>query len=196
MLKNHKITILRLFAIFLTTQISFFVVFIYGKTMMIDFMKIDSRHASLFILFTVTSYTIATLIFGYLADRINKLWIILAGCTGIFCFSWVFINVLLSDSTLHVFLLCCIMGVFIGMTEGTLNPLVSESFPVNIRATSVSFCWNFTAVGFGGLSPIISMWLTKTFNDAHYVAYFLMTACAISILVLAIEICKKLFAKS
>ena len=191
MFKKHKLTILRLFAIFLTTQISFFVVFIYGKTMMIDFMKIDSRHASLFTLLTVTSYTIATLIFGYLADRINKRWIILAGCVGIFCFSWLFIEVLLIDSDMHVIILCCVMGGFIGMTEGTLNPLVSESFPVNIRATSVSFCWNFTAVGFGGVAPIISMWLTQKFNDAHYVAYFLMTACAISILVLIAEILKK-----
>lgn len=41
MIKNHKKTLATLFGIFLTTQVAFFVVFIFGKTMMIDFLHYD-----------------------------------------------------------------------------------------------------------------------------------------------------------
>jgi hypothetical protein len=75
------------------------------------------------------------------------------------------------------------MGALIGMTESTLNPLVAESFPTNIRATSVAFCWNFTSVAFGGIAPIISMWLIKNFGGVDTVAYYLMTVCTITIII-------------
>ena len=66
MIKTQKATILPLFGIFLTTQVSFFVVFIFGKTMMIDFLHFSPDLAGKYILYTVLSYTIATVIFGYL----------------------------------------------------------------------------------------------------------------------------------
>lgn len=67
------------------------------------------------------------------------------------------------------------------MTEGTLNPIVAESFPTNIRATSVAFCWNFTSIAFGGVAPIISMWLIQNAGGTIAVAYYLMFACTITI---------------
>lgn len=178
---NHKATLLRLFAIFLTTQISFFVVFIFGKTMMIDFLHFDARTAGFFNLMTMVSYTIATVVFGFLSDRINKRYIILAGALGIFLSVTPFIHSLESGVSSTIFMMSLLLGMFIGMTEGTLNPIVAESFPVNIRATSVAFCWNFTAIAFGGVAPIISMWLIQNAGGVETVAYYLMCACIVTI---------------
>ena len=181
LLRHHKTTLLGLFAIFLTTQISFFVVFIYGKTMMMDFLGYDSHTAGLFNLMTLVSYTLSTVLFGYLSDKINKRYIILMGAIGIFVSVAPFIYSLESGLSSLIFAMSLLMGAFIGMTEGTLNPIVAESFPTNIRATSVAFCWNFTSVAFGGVAPIISMWLIKTIGSVDAVAYYLMSACAVTI---------------
>lgn len=180
MFRNHKTTLLSLFAIFLTTQVSFFVVFIYGKTMMMDFLSYTSHEAGKFVLLTVVSYTIATVIFGYLSDKIEKRIIILAGTVGIFCAAIPFINALKGGDPSSILSLSLMLGALIGMTEGTLNPLVAGSFPTNIRATSVAFCWNFTAVSFGGVAPIISMWLIENAGGVDTVAYYLMAVCAVS----------------
>jgi MFS transporter, MHS family, proline/betaine transporter len=180
MFRNHKGTLLSLFAIFLTTQVSFFVVFIYSKTMMIDFLNFSSREAGKFVLFTVMSYTVATVCFGYLSDKIDKRVIILLGTIGIFCSALPFINALKGGEASSILYMCLLLGTLIGMTEGTLNPLVAGSFPTNIRATSVAFCWNFTAVAFGGVAPIISMWLIENAGGVNAVAYYLMGGCAVS----------------
>lgn len=180
MFRNHKATLLSLFAIFLTTQVSFFVVFIYSKSMMIDFLNFSSREAGKFVLFTVMSYTVATVCFGYLSDKVDKRIIILLGTIGIFCSALPFINALKAGEVSSILYMCLLLGTLIGMTEGTLNPLVAGSFPTNIRATSVAFCWNFTAVAFGGVAPIISMWLIENAGGVNAVGYYLMGVCAVS----------------
>lgn len=179
--RNHKATLLSLFAIFLTTQISFFVVFIFGKTMMIDFLNYDPRTAGQFNLLTMVSYTLATLVFGYLADKVNKRYIILLGTLGIFVSITPFIHSLESGFSSLIFIMSLLLGFFIGITEGTLNPIVAEAFPINIRATSVAFCWNFTAIAFGGAAPILSMWLIQNAGGVSAVAYYLMGACLVTI---------------
>lgn len=179
--RKHKASLLGLFAIFVTTQISFFVVFIFGKTMMIDFLKYDPQTAGFFNLLTMVSYTLATVVFGYLSDFINKRYIILLGTVGIFISITPFIHSLESGFTSLIFVMSLLLGTFIGMTEGTLNPIVAETFPTNIRATSVAFCWNFTSIAFGGVAPIISMWLIQNTGNVTSVAYYLMCACTITI---------------
>jgi MHS family proline/betaine transporter-like MFS transporter len=179
--RNHKASLLSLFAIFLTTQISFFVVFIFGKTMMIDFLNYDSRTAGQFNLLTMVSYTLSTVLFGYLSDKINKRYIILFGTIGIFISVSPFIHSLESGFSSLIFCMSLLLGAFIGMTEGTLNPIVAETFPTNIRATSVAFCWNFTSIAFGGVAPILSMWLIQNAGGVNAVAYYLMCACAVTI---------------
>ncbi len=181
MISNHKLTIAKLFSIFLTTQTSFFVVFIFGKSMMIEFFHYSPHLAGKFNLLTVLSYTISTVIFGYLADKTDKKNIILAGVIGILFASYPFILALQSTNQNLIMWISILLGTLIGMTEGTLNPLVAESFPTEIRATSVAFCWNFTSVAFGATAPIIAMLLMRH-SSLHAVAYFLMTACVISIL--------------
>lgn len=179
--RNHKASLMGLFAIFLTTQISFFVVFIFGKTMMIDFLNYDTRTAGQFNLLTMVSYTISTMFFGYLSDKINKRYIILFGALGIFVSVTPFIHSLESGYSSLIFIMSLLLGAFIGMTEGTLNPIVAETFPTNIRATSVAFCWNFTAIAFGGIAPILSMWLIQNAGGVSAVAYYLMGACLVTI---------------
>jgi MHS family proline/betaine transporter-like MFS transporter len=181
MMRNYKTTLFKLFAIFLTTQVSFFVVFIFGKTMMINFLGFNNQIAGKFNLFTVMSYTVATLFFGYLSDKINKKYIILIGTLGIFLAAYPFILSLKIGEANFILSMCLLLGALIGMTEGTLNPVVAESFPTNIRATSVAFCWNFTSVAFGGIAPIISMWLIENAGGTSAVAYYLMSVCAVTI---------------
>jgi MHS family proline/betaine transporter-like MFS transporter len=66
--------------------------------------------------------------------------------------------------------------------ECTLNSFTSGSFPTKIRATAVAFCWNFTAVAFGGSAPIISMWLIQNAGGSvDMVGYYLMGVCFVTI---------------
>jgi MHS family proline/betaine transporter-like MFS transporter len=158
---------------------------------MIDFLHFDSKIAGKFNLFTVMSYTVATVIFGYLSDKINKRYLILMGAVGILFSAYPFILALQSGSSSAILYMSILMGALIGLTEGTLNPLTAESFPTNIRATSVAFAWNFTSVAFGGAAPIIAMWLIDQTGSTKIVAYYLMGACVVTVVGSIIMIMKQ-----
>jgi MFS transporter, MHS family, proline/betaine transporter len=190
MIKYHKRTLITLFGIFLTTQVSFFVIFIFGKTMMIDFLNFDPKVAGKFNLFTVISYTLSTVLFGYLSDKVDKRYIISIGIFIMLIAAYPFIMSLNSGNATFILMMSLLFGALIGMTEGTLNPLVASSFPINIRATSVAFCWNFTAVAFGGMAPIIAIWLNEKYGGIESIAYYLMSVCVISMLSLSYLILK------
>ncbi|MBP9792070.1 MAG: MFS transporter, partial [Rickettsiales bacterium] len=179
MIKKHYKTLLPLFGIFLTTQVAFFVIFIFGKTMMIRFLGYSPEIAGIINLLTVVSYTIATVIFGYLSDKFERLNIILVGIVLMFVFAYPFIYSLKLASPLFVITMSLLFGLLIGMSEGTLNPLTASSFPTNIRATSVAFCWNFTSIAFGGVAPIIAITLEKKYGNIDAIAYYLMAVCSI-----------------
>lgn len=181
LMRNHKITLLKLFAIFLTTQTAFFIIFIFGKTMMMDYIGFSSYLAGKIILFSVTSYTISTLIFGYLSDVFNKRYMIIFGAFSFMLLAYPYITTLLSGNQENILIISILMGSIMALTEGTMNPLVAESFPTNIRATSVAFCWNFTSVAFGGSSPLIAMWLLDSDYGPYGIAYCLIFVCIISI---------------
>lgn len=181
LMRHHKASLAGLFAIFVTTQISFFVVFIFGKTMMTEFLHYDSHKAGIYNLLTLVSYTLATLVFGYISDRSNRRGMILIGATGIFFTILPFIKGLQAGNNGAVLITSLLLGAFIGLTEGTLNSIVAETFPTNIRATSVAFSWNCTAICFGGIAPMTSMWLIQKTGSTSSVAYYLMAACMITI---------------
>jgi MHS family proline/betaine transporter-like MFS transporter len=102
-----------------------------------------------------------------------------------FISAYPFILSLQSGDATFILIMSLLFGALIGMTEGTLNPLVASAFPINIRATSVAFCWNFTAVAFGGMAPMIAMWLNEKYGGIIVIAYYLMAVCVISLLSLS-----------
>ena len=150
--------------------------------MMIDHLGVSHSKAGILILFAIIGYIVATLIFGYLADFVKKIYLVFSGCLGIFSMSLPFIYSFEHASQAMVFLTCSLIGIFVGMMQGTLSPYVSSSFPTHIRATSVSCCYNFSSAIFGGSAPVISMWLVRTYGSPIYVAFFLMAVCSVSML--------------
>lgn len=189
--RKHKVSVIKLFSIFATTQVSFFVIFIFGKSLMISALGYTSQKAGMFNLLTVISYTISTVIFGYLSDKIDKKNIILFGIIGIFISIHPFVMILQHGTDAVIFIFSVLLGMLIGMTEGTLNPLAAETFPVNIRATAIAFCWNFTAIIFGGSAPIISMWLIQKTGNVYSIAYYMMFACVVSTVGVLVMIVRK-----
>lgn len=183
----HRKTVVFLFSIFLTTQIAFFVVFIFGKNIMIDYLGYNNSTANKINLLIVSNYTLSTLFAGYLSDRFNKKSLILIGIVGIFLCSFPFVYFLQNGSYKSISVISAILGAFIGLSESVLNPFVVELFPIKIRTTAVAFCWNFTSVIFGGSAPLIIMSLMKNYKNIYCVSMYLMAACLISITSLMIH---------
>ena len=72
--------------------------------------------------------------------------------------------------------------------SGVLPSLLSEQFPVEIRAVGIAFSYSISVTIFGGFAPFVATWLIAQTGDPLSPSYYLMATALLSIIALiAIE---------
>jgi len=68
--------------------------------------------------------------------------------------------------------------------SGVLPSLLSEQFPVEVRAIGVSFGFSIAVSIFGGLAPLIAIWLIARTGDPLSPSYYLIFTALLSLVAL------------
>ncbi|HVH79632.1 MAG TPA: MFS transporter, partial [Stellaceae bacterium] len=71
-----------------------------------------------------------------------------------------------------------------GGYSGVLPSLLSEQFPVEVRAVGVAFSYSISVTVFGGFAPFIATWLIAQTGDPLSPSYYLMVTALLSIIAL------------
>src|SRR5262249_37330534 len=65
--------------------------------------------------------------------------------------------------------------------SGVLPSVMSEQFPVEIRAVGVSLAFSISVTIFGGFAPFVATWLIARTGDPLSPSYYLMATALLSI---------------
>jgi MFS transporter, MHS family, proline/betaine transporter len=68
--------------------------------------------------------------------------------------------------------------------SGVLPSVMSEQFPVEIRAVGVSLSFSMSVTIFGGFAPLVATWLIAQTGDPLSPSYYLMATALLSIIAL------------
>jgi MHS family proline/betaine transporter-like MFS transporter len=68
--------------------------------------------------------------------------------------------------------------------SGILPSLMSEQFPVEVRAVGVAFSYSVSVTIFGGFAPFFATWLIAQTGDPLSPSYYLMVCAFLSIVAL------------
>ncbi len=68
--------------------------------------------------------------------------------------------------------------------SGVLPSLLSEQFPVEVRAIGVAFSYSISVTIFGGFAPLVATWLIAQTGDPLSPSFYLMATAALSIVAL------------
>jgi MHS family proline/betaine transporter-like MFS transporter len=68
--------------------------------------------------------------------------------------------------------------------SGVLPSLLSEQFPVEVRAIGVSFGFSTAVSIFGGLAPLVATWLIAQTGDPLSPSYYLIFTALLSLIAL------------
>jgi MFS family permease len=112
------------------------------------------------------------LAFGWATDRFGAARTLLFGCIGLLAATYALYLHLASGSHAHFIVLYAVAGGFTGVV-GVIPSIMVAAFPPAIRFSGLSFSYNIAYAIFGGLTPPLVGWLSKTFGGvapAHYVA--------------------------
>ena len=118
---------------------------------------------------------------GWLSDRIGGLRII-GGAALLYTlsiyplFGWL----VSAPGTGTLAAVVAVSAVLVSASFGPLPALISEFFPVEVRATAVSVGYNFAAAIFGGFAPFISTWLVGATGSLMAPTFYAMACGALS----------------
>jgi len=70
--------------------------------------------------------------------------------------------------------------------SGVLPSVLSEQFPVEIRAVGVAFSFSLSVTIFGGFAPFVATWLIARTGDPLSPSYYLMATALLSIIALTV----------
>ena len=130
--------------------------------------------------------TLGTPLVGLLADRHGRLRImlpsaLLIGAAAVPLFGWL----TASPSFLTLTLCMAALGLLKAAYFGALPSVMSDVFPVRVRATGLSFSYNTTVAVFGGFTPTIAAALVTTTGSRVSPAYYLLAVAVLSTTALA-----------
>lgn len=126
--------------------------------------------------------TIASLVFGYFGDKINKKYLLLfAGIVAI-CFSYPTFHYLTQPGQTQLFYYTLFALFSYGIAVATVPAILAESFPTEVRYTGVALVYNLSFATTGGLAPVIIFALINLTGNILMPAYFFMAVAVIGLM--------------
>ncbi len=123
------------------------------------------------------------ILFGFLSQKVNKLILIaIFAMIGITMPIFIFKSYIAHQYIYSLIFLSCII---IGGIWGVIPVFIAELFPTDIRFSGIAISYNLAFALFGGLAPVISLFLIKLTGKLYAPAYYLI---ALSSLVLLISL--------
>lgn len=187
--RSHKKPMFITFILVGFQALGFYLMGFFLLTWATTYYNIAFRFANFSLIISSFVVILASFFGGYLSDKIGRKPVLLAGALGIVLLVWpimVFMTYGGSMETLNIRFAVgqAFFGLFLGLFNGSLAPLLIELFPSRIRGTALQISFSFSAAIFGGTAPIIGFWLLNlsnlpAFPSLYLVAYGILTVIAI-----------------
>ena len=77
-----------------------------------------------------------------------------------------------------------LLNLLKGGYSGVLPCVLSEQFPVEVRAVGIAFSYGISVTLFGGFAPFVATWLIAQTGDPLSPSYYLMATALLSVIAL------------
>jgi MFS family permease len=111
---------------------------------------------------------------GMLADRYGRRRVMVPAIVAYGVLAWPLLASLVnSPGTLSLIRFELVSAMLMSFFWGPSAAALAEAFPVQIRSTGMAIVYNVGAMCFGGLAPLINVWLTRVTGDRLAPAWYI-----------------------
>jgi MFS transporter, MHS family, proline/betaine transporter len=123
--------------------------------------------------------------FGHWSDKISRPLIMVVTCWLFVLTSYLSFWLMAGwPSLVTCIIAVCWLQLLKAGYSGVLPSLISEQFPVEVRAIGVALSFSTAVSIFGGLAPLIATWLIAQTGDSLSPSYYLIFTAALSLIAL------------
>ncbi len=185
-IKNHWRAILTVLSATLMFAVSFYLIFIYVITFGA---KIGGMPLSTVLNMTTINLAIITVMVpacGYLADKVGRKPVMIAGCAGMAVVSLFFFQIYATGTLSQKVFIQLSAGVMNLLFAGGLAAFMAECFPTRVRMSGISMGNVVSFSVFGGSAPLIAAYLVDKTGDVNSPGIYLLVCSLISLVTIVI----------
>ena len=174
---------LRVIGFNVVNAIGFYMIFVYIATFLVKRVKIPASEA--LDINTISMVVLLLLIpaTGALSDWVGRRPLLLCGTAGLLLFAYPLLW-LMHHSDFGLILLGQLgFAVLIGLYFGAGPAAMAEAFPARVRCSALSVGYNICLGIYGGTTPMVATYVIARTHDDLSIAWYLMLAAAISLIV-------------
>lgn len=180
---EHWRTVLRVVGLNLMHAVSFFMIFIFMKTYLHEFVGLPETQALTISTLGLLAVMLVTVLSGALSDRVGRKPVLIGGALAAILFTYPLL-LLVNLGNFWIALACQFaFAVIVGTYSGTAPATMAEIVPGKVRVTGTSLGYNLCMALFGGTTPMITVILIKVTGTDMTPAFYIMLAAAISLVV-------------
>lgn len=140
--------------------------------LMSDYYNIPKKEAITMQGWALISLSFGTLLGGLMCDKKEVEQILILCCLSFAISSGLFLEELIMMKS-NVAILYTITGLFAGGMLGCISYILVGIFPASIRISGISFSYNLGQAVFGGITPIMTIWMVKKYPEGilYYVIF-------------------------
>jgi len=168
---------LRVSALNVVAAVSFYLMFVYIVTWLVDQVKEPNSTA-----LDINTMAMATLLVfipvsAILSDKFGRKLMLLIGMGSLAVLAYPLLLLMHHEDTVLILSGQIGFAAILAMFMSNLPAAMTEMFPRHIRVTAVSVGYNLTYAIFGGTAPIVAVWLIeRTHDDLAFSWYIAATA--------------------
>lgn len=178
--RNHKADIFRGAALNVANAVTFYLIFVYAVTWMVD--NVGQSQSSALDINTASMVLLLALVpvFAMASDRWGRRTTLLLSIGGIAVFAHPLIWLMHHNNVLWMLAGQMGFAVLVACFVSTIPATMTELFPSKVRVTAVSVSYNIPLAIFGGTSPMVALWLIERTHDDLSFAWYISCAAAVS----------------
>ncbi|MBV9575257.1 MAG: MFS transporter [Gammaproteobacteria bacterium] len=179
-IKEMPHSILLGISVVMVPVLGFYFLFVYMPSHLTLYYKISAETVSLVNMLVLAISSIAIPFIGSYAENKEKKYFIMTSALSIFIFSYPLMYLIQQGNLLSLLIAQGLLSILVCLASAIVPIYLVELFPVSLRYTGVSICYNFSAVLFGGTAPLIATYLIKNTHQLSAPGFYLMLAAGIS----------------
>ena len=182
-LREHGNLVLRISGLQAMAAVGFFLMFTYVTTALTTEMNIPEAEALAINTGTLLFLMVAIPLAAILSDRIGRRPVLLGATLGTLLLAYPLFLMMHGGSIVLTILGELVFAVLIALFYGAGAATMAEMTPRAIRCTVLALGYNLVYAILGGTTPMIAAYLVQRTGDDLSPAYFLMSAAAVSLVV-------------
>jgi len=178
--RDHRLEVLRVFALNMGTATTYYTLFVYAATWVGEKTPIGRAAALDITTSSILTFLVVLPVAAWVSDRVGRKLVMLCGMTGCFVLAYPLVAAMHGTSALAIAPAQMTFAALLAVSMAPIPSAMSEMFPHAVRVSAVSVGYGLAYALFGGTAPLVAVWLiARTGSDVAF-AWYIVAVTAVS----------------